>query len=233
MPGPHAGPSSGRDNGRDGQTGRVGAQGELFEVTGGGPAEPLRLDLPDADVTYHGGVFGVDDRERLLRELTATTAWRQDSITMYGRPSPIPRLQAWYGEPGRTYTYSGIEMEPLPWTPALLEVRAVAERVAGVAFNSVLCNRYRDGSDSVAWHSDDEPELGVEPVIASVSFGAVRPFRFRHRSDPALVGELELAPGSIVVMRGPTQACWRHQIPKTTKPVGERINLTFRVIVAP
>ena len=216
-----------------GHTVPMGAQGDLFDEAGEARPEPVRLDLPDADITYLAGVFGPEDRERLLQELTATTAWRQDSITMYGKPSPIPRLQAWYGEPGRTYTYSGIEMAPQPWTPALLEVRAAAEREARVTFNSVLCNRYRDGRDSVAWHSDDEPELGVDPVIASVSFGAVRPFRFRHRLDPSLTAEVELASGSIVVMRGPTQACWRHQIPKTTRLVGERLNLTFRVIVTP
>jgi alkylated DNA repair dioxygenase AlkB len=204
-------------------------QGELFDGVG----EPVVVDLPDADITYWPRFFGGSDRARLLRELLGTTAWRQDSITMYGKPVPIPRLQAWYGDPGRTYTYSKIELDPQPWTPALLEVKGAIEAVAGVRFNSVLCNRYRDGSDGVAWHSDDEPELGVDPVIASVSFGSVRPFRFRHRLDPDLSAEIELESGSLLLMRGPTQACWKHQIPKTARAVGERVNLTFRVIVTP
>jgi alkylated DNA repair dioxygenase AlkB len=207
----------------------VSDQGELFD----GQGAPVRLDLPDSDITSWPSFFGADDRARLFDALLTTTAWRQDSITMYGKPVPIPRLQAWYGDPGRTYTYSNIEMDPEPWTAALLEVKAAIEPVAGVRFNSVLCNRYRDGNDGVAWHSDDEPELGVDPVIASVSFGATRPFRFRHRLDPTLTHEIDLASGSLLVMRGPTQACWRHQIPKTAKPIGERINLTFRVIVGP
>ena len=209
---------------------RVADQGELFDDTVRGS---VHLDLPDADVTYWPAYFGPDDRTRLLEELLGTTAWRQDSITMYGKPVPIPRLQAWYGDPGRTYTYSNIEMAPQPWTAALLEVKSAIEPAAGVTFNSVLCNRYRHGGDGVAWHSDDEPELGVDPVIGSVSFGATRPFRFRHRHDPDLTHELDLAPGSLLVMRGSTQACWKHQIAKTTKPVGERVNLTFRVIVDP
>jgi alkylated DNA repair dioxygenase AlkB len=207
--------------------------GELFGERDDGPPRPVLVDLPDADIACWPGFFGPDARRRLFADLLATTAWRQDSITMYGKPVPIPRLQAWYGDPGRTYTYSNIEMVPEPWTPALLEVKAAIEPVAGVRFNSVLCNRYRHGNDGVAWHSDDEPELGVDPVIGSVSFGATRPFRFRHRLDPTLTHEIELDSGSLLIMRGPTQACWKHQIPKTAKPVGERVNLTFRVIVAP
>jgi alkylated DNA repair dioxygenase AlkB len=210
----------------------VDAQPSLFDA--GSPAGRHdgveRPVLPDADLTYLPSFFAAD-RERLLEQLLSTTAWRQDVITLYGAPTPIPRLQAWYGDPGRTYTYSGIVLEPQPWTPALLEIRTAIEPEAGVRFNSVLCNRYRDGRDGVAWHADDEPELGAEPVIASVSFGAVRPFRFRHQRDPDLTYELELASGSLLLMRGPTQACWKHQIAKTAKPVGERVNLTFRVIV--
>lgn len=208
-------------------------QGELFAVEGGMGRSAIHQDLPDADIAHWPAFFEGAERDELFTDLLATTAWRQDSITMYGRPVPIPRLQAWYGDPGRTYTYSGIEMAPEPWTPALRAVRRAIEPVAGVVFNSVLCNRYRDGGDGVAWHSDDEPELGVDPVIASVSFGATRPFRFRHRNDPSLTHEIELASGSLLVMRGPTQACWKHQIPKTTRPLGERVNLTFRVIVDP
>lgn len=212
-------------------TGAVHDQAGLFDADGGRRAGAVHADLPDADLTYFPAFFDPNERARLLDELIETTAWRQDTITMYGKTVPIPRLQAWYGDPGRTYTYSNIELAPERWTPALLEVKVAIEPEAGVTFNSVLCNRYRDGADSVAWHSDDEPELGVDPVIASVSFGARRPFRFRHRLDPALTHEIELEPGSLLVMRGPTQACWHHQIPKTSRPIGERLNLTFRVIV--
>lgn len=190
-------------------------------------------DLPDADLVVYPRCFDAAEVERLERELGATTAWRQDEVVLFGRPTRVPRLQAWHGDAGRTYTYSGLRLEPEPWTPALLEVKAAIEPLAGIRFTSVLCNRYRDGRDGVDWHADDEPELGPEPVIASVSFGATRPFQLRHRHDPSLAHAVDLPAGSLLVMRGPTQACWKHRIPKTARPVGERLNLTFRVIVEP
>lgn len=149
---------------------------------------------------------------------------------MYGRTVPIPRLTAWHGDDGKSYTYSGITMHPEPWTMPLLGVKAAVEAEVGEDFNGVLLNFYRGGSDSMAWHSDDEVELGSEPIIASVSFGATRKLQLRHKSRPDLRGEMELTDGSLLVMRGSTQTYWQHQVPKTSRPVGARINLTFRRI---
>lgn len=192
--------------------------------------EPVPLAMPDAEVVFYPGFFAPADADRLLRELLDATAWRQESIRLYGRAVAIPRLTAWYGDEGAGYRYSGIENVPLPWTPALLEVKRAVEPVAGVGFNGVLLNRYRSGKDSVAWHSDDEPEFGEHPVIASVSFGAARAFQFRHKTRRELKTGVELTHGSLLVMRGATQHHWLHQVPKTTRAAGERINLTFRVV---
>ena len=138
---------------------------------------------------------------------------------------PIPRLTAWHGAAG--YVYSGIRLTPAAWTPPLLELKALAERLAGERFNSVLLNLYRDGRDSVSWHADNEPGLGRDPVIASLSLGAVRRFQLKHRRlDERLA--LDLPHGSCLIMAGATQHHWLHQLPKTTRPVGPRINLTFR-----
>ncbi len=158
--------------------------------------------------------------------------WRQDRIRIHGRELPVPRLNVWYGDAGRAYSYSGIELEAHPWTPALLEIkRSVECAVAGWSSNSVLVNLYRDGRDSVAWHADDEPELGIEPVIASVSLGATRRFHMRHRERPDARLNVELVHGSLLVMRGPTQHHYTHQVPKTARLTGPRVNLTFRRVV--
>jgi len=191
---------------------------------------PEILDLPDGDVAFYPAFFTGADADRQLQELRDTTAWRQESIKLYGKPVDIPRLTAWYGDGGAGYIYSGITNVPLPWTPTLLEVKQAVERPSGVVFNSVLLNRYRTGKDSVAWHSDDEKEFGENPVIASVSFGDTRTFQFRHKRRKDLKASVELTHGSLLIMRGATQHNWMHQIPKTTRDVGERINLTFRVV---
>ena len=190
------------------------------------------LGLLDGDVVFYPAFFRAAEADRLLRELLTTTAWRQESIKLYGKPQNIPRLTAWYGEEGTGYTYSGIVNEPLPWTPSLLEVKQAVEVPDEVTFNSVLLNRYRNGKDSVAWHSDDEPEFGANPVIASVSFGGTRMFQFKHKKRKDLKASLELTHGSLLLMRGATQHHWLHQIPKTGKEVAERVNLTFRVVRA-
>ncbi|MBD2744865.1 alpha-ketoglutarate-dependent dioxygenase AlkB [Coleofasciculus sp. FACHB-1120] len=188
------------------------------------------LQLPDADIVFYPSLLDEQESDRLLTQLTETIDWRQDWITIYGRSMPQPRLTAWYANPGVSYTYSGITMHPSPWTRTLLDVKAKAEAVSGVVFNSVLLNLYRDGNDSMGWHSDDEPELGQNPVIGSLSLGGTRRFMLRHRSEKGLKHLLELTSGSFLLMQGTTQHYWQHQIPKTTRPVPPRINLTFRVI---
>jgi alkylated DNA repair dioxygenase AlkB len=165
--------------------------------------------------------------DRLFEELQSTVAWRQEVATVMGRRLPIPRLTAWHGQAG--YVYSGIRMEPAPWTPALLELRETAEALAGQSFNSVLLNLYRSGRDSVSWHADNEPGLGQNPVIASLSLGAVRRFQLKHRRTGERLS-LDLPHGSCLIMAGATQHHWLHQLPKTAQAVGPRINLTFRAM---
>jgi alkylated DNA repair dioxygenase AlkB len=139
---------------------------------------PQDLDLPDAEVLFYPAFFSVPEADRLLGQLRDTTEWRQDTMRFFGKEVPLPRLTAWYGDPGSRYVYSGIENQPLPWTLALLEVKRAVEAPSGVVFNGVLLNRYRSGQDSMGWHSDDEPEFGERPVIASVSFGGTRTLRW-------------------------------------------------------
>ncbi|WP_020470306.1 alpha-ketoglutarate-dependent dioxygenase AlkB family protein [Zavarzinella formosa] len=194
------------------------------------PDMPVRLPMPDADVTFFPAFFNAVESEDFLRRLTAEIPWRQVSIRLYGKTIPVPRLTSWHGDAGTGYAYSHVELIPEPWTPALSEIRERLLAPDGLPFNSVLLNYYRDGSDGVSWHSDDEPELGPAPVIASVSFGAVRRFQFRHRVRRTEKTAIDLTAGSCLLMRGETQRHWQHQIPKTKKPCGPRINLTFRRI---
>lgn len=189
-----------------------------------------QLSMPDADVLLDRSFYTIEEGQTLLADLTTHIAWEQKPIQFMGKMVMQPRLTAWYGDEGKAYTYSGLTVQPLSWTPTLLTMKTQVEAVAGVTFNSVLLNRYRTGQDSVGWHSDDEPELGTNPVIASVSLGATRTFQFKHKTNPDLKLSIELTNGSLLIMRGTTQHFWKHQIPKTTKVLGPRINLTFRVI---
>lgn len=185
----------------------------------------------DGEVILYEQFFDSIDSDRLLTALQSEIEWRQDAIQIFGKQTPLPRLTAWYGDAGKTYTYSGIEQHPLPWIPVLTTIKTRIEAEAEVQFNSVLLNLYRHGQDSVAWHSDDEPELGRNPIIGSVSFGGTRRFCLKHKHNRALKCEVELPHGSFLLMCGETQHHWLHQIPKTSKPVAPRINLTFRRIV--
>lgn len=193
-------------------------------------AVPEKLPMPDAEVLLYPGFFGSEESEALFAILTNDIHWKQEEARFGGKHVPLPRLTAWYGDPGKRYSYSGITVAPEPWTPLLTGIKERVEAAAEYRFNTVLLNFYRNERDSVAWHSDDEPELGTNPVIASVSFGATRTFQFKHKTNPDLRQSVELTTGSLLLMRGPTQHFWKHQIPKTKKAIGPRINLTFRVI---
>lgn len=193
--------------------------------------EPQTLNMPDADVRFWPGFFDAATSDAYLRALTDNIVWKQEAISLYGKSINLPRLTAWYGDEGRVYSYSGITVHPLAWTADLLAIKSRVELAAGVMFNSVLLNMYRSGADSVSWHSDDEPELGTNPVIASVSFGGERVFQFKHKHDADLRAAVTLTHGSLLLMAGATQHYWKHQIPKTKKPVEPRINLTFRIII--
>lgn len=164
----------------------------------------------------------------LFHELRANLAWRQDTLTIHGRRIPIPRLQAWYGDASASYGYSGLTLSPLQWSDTLLKIRARVEALAGHRFNSVLSNFYRDGNDSVSWHRDNEPELGQNPAIASVSLGAVRRFELRLHKDKSRRFILDLPHASVLVMSGALQHHWEHRLAKVAEPTGARINLTFR-----
>jgi alkylated DNA repair dioxygenase AlkB len=182
------------------------------------------------EVIFYKNFFNVNESDRFFSELYADTKWQQNTIQIFGKPTRLPRLTAWYGDEGKSYSYSGIEQNPAPWTPALSCIKERSEKVAKVRFNSVLLNLYRNGRDSVAWHSDDEPELGQNPIIGSVNFGGTRCFSFKHKQIKERKVEIDLPHGSFLLMRGETQHHWLHQIAKTTKNVSPRINLTFRII---
>lgn len=156
--------------------------------------------------------------------------WKQDSINLYNKSIPLPRLTAWYGDPGAAYTYSGIKSEPNPWNEGLLHIKRRIEEATGGNFNSVLLNWYRNGQDSLNWHADDEKELGVDPVIASANFGASRDFQLRRNNDPTQKITMPLKHGTLLVMRGALQRHWKHAVPKRKKVETSRFNLTFRTI---
>lgn len=156
--------------------------------------------------------------------------WKQDYIKFFGKTHPLPRLTSWYGDPGASYEYSGIQSDPNPWNDRLIFVKSKIEEALGVRFNSVLLNWYRDGSDSLNWHADDEKELGVEPIIASANFGSPRDFLFRRKDNKDVKLAVKLKHGSLLVMRGKTQEQWVHSVPKRSGRLGTRFNLTFRQI---
>ncbi|NDK56448.1 alpha-ketoglutarate-dependent dioxygenase AlkB family protein [Pontibacter fetidus] len=187
--------------------------------------------MPDANVWYAPAFFSPEASNLYFQQLLTQINWQQESIRMFGKELPMPRLTAWYGD--KSYTYSGLQNKPQPWLPILSELKQQLEEATGQTYNSVLLNLYQNGQHSMGWHSDDEPELGSEPTIASVSFGAPRRFGFRHRYNKELKNTyLTMQHGSVLLMQGPTQHFWHHAIPKTTKPTGSRINLTFRKIVS-
>lgn len=166
-----------------------------------------------------------------LQNLLQTLAWQTERIYIYGRWVPVPRLMAWYGDPGADYRYSGVDHQPLPWTKELLALRSDVEAVCRQSFNSVLANLYRDGRDSMGCHADNEKELGPNPLIASLSFGETRLLRFRHNRSRITL-DIELSHGDLLIMAGELQHHWRHELPKTRQAKQPRINLTFRRIVS-
>ncbi|WP_025097960.1 alpha-ketoglutarate-dependent dioxygenase AlkB [Burkholderia sp. A1] len=184
---------------------------------------------PEPELDWYPDWLPRERADAFFARLLAEVDWRQQSIRTPRGPVPMPRLTAWQGEPEAVYVYSGIRNVPAPWTEAVAELRRLAEATCGARFNSVLLNRYRSGSDSMSWHSDDEPELGEAPVIASLSLGATRVFDLRHDASRALRA-YRLTHGSLLVMRGATQRDWRHRVAKAPAVQGERLNLTFRLV---
>jgi alkylated DNA repair dioxygenase AlkB len=167
----------------------------------------------------------------LFRFLYDGLKWQEETLRIAGKDRKVPRLIAWYGDRDAEYRYSGRLHRPLPWPEPLIIIKHEVEKELGVNFNSVLCNLYRNGQDSMGWHADDEKELGAEPVIASVSLGASRYFHLKHKTESKMRHKILLTSGSLLVMKGTTQQFWLHQVPKEPKVTQPRINLTFRQII--
>jgi len=191
-----------------------------------------KLPMVDADISLCQQVELGQPYDELLHELIDSVAWRQEEVTIYGKRHLQPRLSAWYGDKELNYCYSGITMHPRPWSQTLLNLKARVESLAAQNFNSVLLNYYRDHRDGMGMHSDDESELGKQPVIASLSLGEERTLVLRHkyRKDLNTI-KLPLPSGSLLVMKGATQSYWKHGINKQKQPCGPRLNLTFRNII--
>lgn len=186
--------------------------------------------IRDGEFIYYPNFFSKSESDYYLQELTNNVLWKQESMNMYGKRIDFPRLTSWYGDNDKPYSFSGITLSPNPWNKDILSIKNKIENESKVIFNSVLLNRYRSGSDSISWHTDAEKELGKNPVIASANFGETRKFQLRHNSTKEKL-EIELKHGSLLIMQGELQHFWQHQVPKSTKPLRERINLTFRVIL--
>lgn len=188
------------------------------------------IELPDAILEFNPHFLPAKKADDLFEALLEKTPWRQDEIRVFGKTYAQPRLTALYGNNGKSYSYSGITMEPIPFTAELKALKDLVEARSGNSFTTCLLNLYRDGNDSNGWHADDEKELGANPVIASVSLGETRAFHLKHRRQKSLRYRMNLEHGSLLVMGGPMQHHWLHQIPKTRRSVKPRINLTFRNI---
>ncbi|MEJ7671688.1 MAG: alpha-ketoglutarate-dependent dioxygenase AlkB [Chitinophagaceae bacterium] len=196
-----------------------------------GQPKKEKYEPEDASLVLIESFFTKEEADRLYENLLKATEWKTSQITIYGKQHDTPRLIAWYGDPGKNYTFSGNTKSTLPWTPDLLFIKEKVDKEAGVTFNSVLLNLYRTGKDSVGWHRDNEKEFGTNPIIASVSFGETRPFQLRHKFKNHIDRiTIPITPGSLLIMKGSTQHFWEHQIPKTAKLISPRINLTFRII---
>jgi alkylated DNA repair dioxygenase AlkB len=200
----------------------------LFNDTG---ADNRSLLPFKGEASYWCSFFTQAEADSFLLQLVETIAWKQEPIKIFGKEVLQPRLTAWYGDEGKSYSYSGITMRPVIWTDVLLQIKQRVETIAGTSFNSALLNYYRNGQDSMGWHRDNEKELGINPVIASVSFGAARNFQLRLYGDKSRAKTITLTHGSLLLMRGETQHYWEHRVPKTTAALGARVNITFRVVV--
>lgn len=181
-------------------------------------------------VQFYPQFFSIKESDVYFQHLMTEINWRQEPIKIFGKEVMQPRLTAWYGDIDKPYSYSGITMQPNKWTETLMAIKTKIETVAKVEFTSALLNQYRNGQDSMGWHRDNEKELGINPTIGSVSFGATRMFQLRDYTTKKSVQSIELTHGSLLLMSAETQHFWEHSIPKTSKAVGTRINLTFRKI---
>ncbi len=189
-----------------------------------------KIKIKDGELYYDRFFFSNIEANKYFNLLKKEIQWRQDNIKIFGKIYPQPRLTALYANNNKSYSYSNIKMQPITFTPTIFDIKSKIEKRLYSQFTSCLLNLYRNGQDSNGWHADNEKELGLNPLIASLSLGAERVFHMKHRNDKKEKLKINLTNGSLLVMRGKTQHHWLHQIPKTRKKVGERINLTFRII---
>lgn len=181
----------------------------------------------DGECLYFGQIFSQEQANSYMQFLLKEIPWQHDEAKIYGKHIVTARKVAWFGDAHYNYTYSGRTRTARVWTPELLAIKTEVERIGGSYYNSCLLNLYADGTQGMSWHHDDEKGLGHNSDIASVSFGVTRRFDLRHKTTKEKVS-INLQPGSLLIMRGSTQACWQHQLAKTTKILQPRINLTFR-----
>lgn len=189
-----------------------------------------RLPLKDAEVYFYPHLLNPKKAENYFHQLETKIPWQQDEIRIFGKIHQQPRLTSLFAENQKPYSYSNITMHPHPFSVELLEIKNKIEEVTQEKFTTCLANLYRTGRDSMGWHADDEKELGRYPVIASLSLGQERMFHFKHKKNPEHRFKMNLCSGSLLLMKGTTQYNWLHQVPKTSRPIGPRINLTFRRI---
>lgn len=187
-------------------------------------------DFPKNMLEFREHFLTLEESDLLLSKLLANTPWKQRTQTMYDKKVLTPRLTAWYGDAEKSYRLGGSEFEVNEWTPELLSLKNKIEEAFGYEFNSVLLNLYRDNNDSVAWHRDKESRYGDRPVIASLSLGQTRKFDFRRLNHHQSKHSIPLPHGSLLIMKGDLQTNWEHRIAKSTMPMKERINLTFRLV---
>ena len=190
---------------------------------------PINILPYDGQTFYYGEIFTGENSAKYMKILFNTIQWKNDEAKLFGKHFITKRKAAWYGDREYPYTYSNTTKHALPWTTELLEIKDAVEKMTNTTFNSCLLNLYHDGNEGMAWHSDDEKALARESGIASVSFGATRKFAFKHKVSKTIV-EIILEPGSLLLMKGTTQSHWFHRLPKTTKVMQPRINLTFRTM---
>lgn len=188
------------------------------------------LALQDAEIYYCANFLERSVADNTFEKLHSETPWQESTVKVFGKTHKVPRLSAFFGDAGLSYAYSGYSDSARPWIPTLLQLRELIKSQTQLAFNSVLLNLYRDGNDANGWHADNEPELGVNPIIASLSFGESRDFQLKHRNTKQRV-DIELTAGSLLLMAGATQKNWLHCLPRRKRCVKPRINLTYRKIV--
>lgn len=190
-----------------------------------------KIELQDGELVYIPNFYTTEKSKQIFKTLKKEINWEQRKIVLLGKQFDEPRLSAWYADKNANYSYSGIQLIAQEFTSILQELKKEVEQKSNTTFNSVLLNLYRNGNDSMGWHADDEKELGINPIIASLNFGETRRFKLKHKTNKNLKFEIDLENGSLLIMQGALQHHWMHHIPKTKQQLNERINLTFRKVV--